>query len=218
MRFRLLALVAALAVMAVLAPVSATAQPTLVPKSQIIYFGAGCPPANAAGSCESTEYFLSRQPGTSNIGNLASGLSAAQRIAAGGDYFSNAYAGDETLNDTYILQGDTTLTGQVVVGGYVGGAELAVMSGVEVVITAHEVGTQIFESIELVDVEIVKEVVTPGDRTYEFSVDIPAELDGVEIDALNATLGHDSLTVLGNGFVNGTGDSYFRLRYYEEQP
>lgn len=216
-RRRTAVLLSALFALAVLLPTTASAEVVLEPRTETVYFGAGCPPANPAGSCASTEYFLSRQPGTSNIGNLLTAVAYVQR-AQSGSYAANEYNGDSTLRESYILQGGAPLSGQIVVGGFVSGAEFAVDSTVQITITAHEVGTPTFQRVTLASALVEKIVVTPGDRTYEFSVELPEELDGVAVDRLRASIGHDSVTVLGNGFVNGTGDSWFSLPYYREVP
>jgi hypothetical protein len=213
---RLPALVAALLALATLLPSAAGAQTTRTPRQEQIIFGIGCPPANPAGSCATTEYFLSKQPGTSSVGNLVSGAAWALRTAGGGERTFDTYSPDKTLAPSYLLQGGRELTGEIRVGGFVGGAELAADSSVAVRISVHIAGAPASQRVTLVNATITKPVVTPGDTLYAFTATIPAALDGVRVDGLRAEVAHDSATVLGNGFVNGRGGSFFFLPHYSE--
>jgi hypothetical protein len=66
--------------------------------------------------------------------------------------------------------------------------------------------------------EVNKLVATPGDGAYEFEFELDEALEGVEVRNLSLTLYVRSITVLQNGFVNGSGGSWFDLPYYEVVP
>jgi hypothetical protein len=215
---RLPALVAALLALATLLPSAAGAQTTtLTPRQELINFGIGCPP-DTAGTCSSTTYFLSKDAGDNSVASVGAftPLFWAERRALGGDFAINTFAADKTLAPSYLLQGGGELAGVISVGGYLTGAELAADSTVYVRITAHVVGQPTSSRVTLLEATINKAVVAAGDTEYAFSTTLPATLDRVRVDGLRAEVGHDSATVLGNGFMDGRGGSNFLLPFYRE--
>lgn len=189
-----------------------------VPKSEFINFNIGCDQTDT-GTCETTEYWLGLDTGDSNVAQLGwlSPLDWAT-TTVNGSYRYTAFAGNTTLDPQYILNAHEDIEGVVVVGGYVTGAEFSADSGVSLVFSARYAETNSFlplGSAEVTKVVAVAGAADPTMREYEFTLDLDDELEGVAITALNVDVGMKHLTVLGNGFMNGQGGSYFELPYYE---
>ncbi len=163
-------------------------------------------------TCDSTNYALSRLPGDSGVGNLADltpvGWSEGGR--------SIGFAADDTMADSYVLRGDSTITGEVVLTGYQG-ITLAGDSTVEVSLYASDLeGGFVTLGAASVNEPVVAGV---GDGVaYAFEITVPAGLEGVEITGLNADVKIGAVSVLTWGFVDGRGGSFFDLPYYELVP
>jgi hypothetical protein len=174
-----------------------------------------CP---GTGTCTAT-YALSQNPGTESVGSTFTFTPLEYLFhATGSGAPFGTFTADETLEPEYVLRADEPITGQVTMGGFAGGAELAADSTVEVVLTATRAGS--FQTVALGSATVNKLVVTPTPegRVYPFSFSVPAELDGVKVTGLTADLYVRGIQVLQNGFVNGEGGSFFDLPYYRLVP
>lgn len=212
MRTRLSRLAGLLLVLA-LAASAAGATTTLQPASERVYFAINCVRAADGATCQSTAYELSLQPGDSGVGQLGA-ITPLDYVTYRTDgYRMQEFASNATLDDSYLLRTDEALTGRVVLSGYQS-THLSVDSGVYVRVSATRPGS--FTPIPLGEAEITKIVGLPGDTAYEFSFDVPAELDGTAVSSLSAEVGQRHITVLGSGFMRGKGESYFDLPIYEE--
>ncbi|MBW3661618.1 MAG: hypothetical protein KY469_00840 [Actinobacteria bacterium] len=54
------------------------------------------------------------------------------------------------------------------------------------------------------------------DNVYEFTMEVPEELDGVEVTDLTFEHAFRGVHVVTNGWVNGNDGSFFDLPYYQE--
>lgn len=209
--------VGALAVAA--APPEAPEGQEYVPASENVIMAIGCTGDGA--TCESTEYFLSKTPGSSSVGTTftATPIGSAFYYADGESYSTQNFFSDETLPESYVLRAGEDLTGQVTLRAYVSGAELAVDSAVYVEITAYEVAEDGSRGdfVTLGEAEVEKVVMVPGDNVYEYSIDLPDELEGVAVTDLSLDLGQRGVNVLTSGFVDGEGASFFEVPTYELQ-
>lgn len=191
-----------------------TAEPEVAVERVI--FNTGCV-EGAGGTCDSTSYTLSLEPGVQSVGNTGSFTPLGYAFyTLDGEYTVDSYSADDTLRESYVLDGGSTITGQITIGGYVTGAELGVDSGVLVAIrgAVEELrpnGTPRLVTKTLGQAEITKTVSTPVDTVYEFEFVVPEELDQVALQRLSADVGQRHITVLQNGFVDGEGASYFDL-------
>ncbi len=185
--------------------------------SQRVNFAIGCDQGDDGTTCNTTEYFLSKGSGDNNVGSTLGFTPLGYAFyTLDGSYTTNAFSSDSTLKDeTYELIGGSTITGQIAVSGFVAGAEVGVDSGVYVQLRARNLETG--KPFTLGVDEITKIVSTPTDTVYEFSFDVGADLDDVEIGGLSAEVGQRHITVLQNGFMNGQGESYFDLPHYEPE-
>ena len=188
-----------------------------VPAKEHVNLAIVCP---GTGTCTAS-YALSLFPGTENVGSTFS-FTPLEYIfhATGSGAPFGTYSADQTLEPEYVLRTDEPITGQVTMGGFIGGAEFGADSTVEVVLSATRVGTG-FQPVALGSASVNKVAVTPtaDGRVYQFTLpSLPESLDGVKIRDLTAELYVRGIQVLQNGFVNGTGGSYFELPYYELVP
>ena len=174
-----------------------------------------CP---GTGTCTAT-YTLSQNPGTESVGSTFTFTPLEYLFhATGSGAPFGTFTPDQTLEPEYVLRADEPITGQVTMGGFIGGAEFAADSTVEVVLTGTRAGS--FQTVALGSASVNKIAVTPTPegRVYPFSFSVPAELDGVAVNNLSLDLYVRGIQVLQNGFVNGQGGSYFELPYYELVP
>lgn len=204
---------AALLLALALAAGAAGASTTLQPDSEKVYFAINCVRAPDGATCASTAYELSLQPGDSGVGQLGAVTPLDYVTYHTDGYRTQEFVPNATLDDSYILRTDESLTGVIELSGYQG-THFSVDSGVYVRILATEPGS--FTPITLGEGEITKIVGAPGDTTYEFTFDVPADLDGTVVSSLSAEVGQRHITVLGSGFIRGQGESYFDLPIYEE--
>ena len=200
---------------------AAFAEGTTTPAVERVVLGTGCA-QGTGGTCATTEYWLGKTGGQNNVGTTGSftPLSYAFR-AAGAEVAYATFAGNETLAPSYALRTDTPLTGRVNVTGYSAGAELAADSTVRVVLSATRVDNQDFVTLGEARVNkaaVTPSLATPDSKTYSYSITLPAELENVAVQDLSLELFVDSVSVLGNGFVDGKGGSYLDLPYYAVAP
>lgn len=180
-----------------------------------------CQDDDGNGTCEATRYELGKTPGDSSVGNLGTFSPIGYLFHAAGEGSAFAtFLDDGTLKPSYVLRTDEPLTGQISTTGFLGSAVIGADTTVEVEFRATKVGVPGFSLVTLGSATVNKTVVTPNadGQTYEFSIDLPPELDGVEIDNLEMTLWFRSITLLQNGFINGEGGSFFDLPYYTLVP
>lgn len=184
------------------------------PDSEQVYLAIGCNQADPnSPSCDSTEYWLGTEPGQSNVGNVGSvtPINEVSYLTDGPWSFAEFY-GDDSLQPGYILRTDEPLTGQVTLGGFFGGHSSA-DSTIKVEIFARA-GDDL-RPITLGEAEATKLVATPLDRVYEFEIELDEELETVEVEQLRLRLSVRGVHVLTNGFVNGSGGSWFHLPHYD---
>lgn len=190
-----------------------------VPRTEFVNLNIGCDQGDDGTTCDTTEYWLGKDVGTDNVAQLGwtTPLDWAT-TTANGTYRYQSFPGNSTLEPQYILNAHDDIEGQVEIGGYAGGAEVAADSGVSVVFTARDADTG--QVLTLGGAEVTKPVVTPGvatpdSRVYEFTIELAEDLDGVAITSLRVDVGMKHLTLLANGFMNGQGGSFFELPHYE---
>lgn len=186
-----------------------------VPTSQRIMLGIGCRGEGA--TCDSVDYWLGTTAGESSVGTTFTVTPLEYLFTALGDPGPYAtFFSDDSLDPTYVLRADEPIGGQITVGGYIGGAEVAADSTVEVQLRATKADS--FSLVELGSATVNKVVVLPQaavpSRTYEFQIELDESLDGMEVRNLELVLYVRSVTLLQNGFVNGQGGSWFDLPYY----
>lgn len=196
-----------------LAAVSIAADPP-AEGTERIYLGIGCQQAEDGATCDSTEYWLGEVAGASSVGTTysATPLGTAEYYS-GGDWSYAQFFSDDSLAESYTLVGDQPILGQVTVGGFIGGAEIAVDGAVRVELSAKKAGGG---TIDLGEADVEKPVVTPSGATpdsivYAFELPANAEFDGVEITSMTMTVHVRGVSVLTNGFVDGEGESFFDL-------
>lgn len=191
-----------------------TAEPALAVER--IQFATTCVQDGADPRCVSNEYKLSLQPGAASVGNALSITPAGYVLWAEEGYALDSYSADATLQPQYVLEGGSTITGQVTVRNTPRGTPTAAADSgvfVEILGAVEEVrpnGTTRLVSTSLGTAEVVKTVVAPGDHAYKFSFDVPATFDGVPVQKLSASLGQRHIGV-GYGFIDGQGGSFFDL-------
>jgi hypothetical protein len=186
-----------------------------VPAEEHVNMAIVCP---GTGTCSAT-YTLSQFPGTESVGSTFTFTPLEYLFhATGSGAPFGTYTPDETLEPEYVVRADEPITGQVTMGGFIGGAEFGADSTVEVVLTGTRAGS--FQSVALGSASVNKPVVTPTaeGRVYPFSFSVPADLDGVKVNNLSLDLYVRGIQVLQNGFVDGEGGSYFDLPYYRLVP
>jgi hypothetical protein len=186
----------------------------LVPADEQVMLGIGCEGDTV---CDSVEYWLGRDAGGSSVGNVGTftPLTWVDYHVFGTEVaYADFFHGD-TLASTYILRTDEPVQGQISMGGFIGGGEVAADSTVRLVLTAQEVGGGF---VNIGEAEVNKIVKIPGDTVYEFEFELDEALEEVEVRNLQLTLYVRSVAVLQNGFVNGQGDSWFNLPYYHVVP
>ncbi|MGH2692755.1 MAG: hypothetical protein ACRDHM_09665 [Actinomycetota bacterium] len=175
-----------------------------------------CP---GTGTCTAT-YALSQNPGTESVGSTLSATPLEYIFhATGSSEPFGTFMADETLEPEYVLRADEPISGQVTMGGFIGGAEFGADYTVEVVLTGTRVGPG-SSSVALGSATVNKLVVTPDSagRVYPFTFSVPADLDGVKVRDLTLDLYVRGISVLQNGFVDGEGGSWFDLPYYKLVP
>jgi hypothetical protein len=186
-----------------------------VPAEEHIVMAIVCP---GTGTCTAT-YALSQNPGTESVGSTLSftPLEYIFHATGSGEPFGT-FTADETLEPEYVLRAGEPISGEVTMGGFIGGAEFGADSTVEVVLTGTRVGSS--SSVALGSATVNKLVVTPDDagRVYPFTFSVPADLDGAKVRDLSLDLYVRGISVLQNGFVNGEGGSWFDLPYYRLVP
>lgn len=216
MRTRLIALIGLLLTLGLVAS-SAGATTNLVKKNERVFFAINCIRADPTSpTCDSTAYQLSRQPGDSSVGSSLAVTPLDYITYHTNGYRMQAFSRHASLPPTYTLQGGSTIKGQVTLRGY-NSTMFAADSGVYVEISAMKLGD--FASTVLGEGEITKVVALAGveDGVYEFEFTVPADLEGVEVEALSAAIGQRHITALGSGFMDGQGGSYFTLPVYVAQ-
>jgi hypothetical protein len=179
----------------------------------------GCNQEAGTPTCATTQYWLGTGVGTNSVGQngAITPLDWATHNESG-EYRTTVFAGDRTLQDAYVLRGGSTITGQISSGGYLGGAEASVDSGVFVRLSGsvpRDDNPTRKRAVELGSAEVTKMVVTPEDTVYSFSFKVPQELDGKPVSGLTADIGQRHLTVLQNGFIDGEGGSFFLLPHVD---
>lgn len=193
-----------------------TAEPDLAVER--IQFATTCEQEGADPRCVSNEYKLSLEPGAASVGTLLSVTPAGYAFWTQEGYTVDSYSADSTLQPQYVLDGGSTVTGQVTVRNTPRGTPTAAADSgvfVEIVGAVEELrpdGTPRLVSKSLGQAEVVKTVVAPGDHVYAFAFDVPAEFDGVAVQRLSAALGQRHIGA-GYGFIDGQGGSFFDLPY-----
>lgn len=182
--------------------------------SEHILLGIGCNRSGDAPSCESTQYWLGLEAGEDNVGNVGSvtPYNEVSYLMDGAWSFAEFY-GDETLQDSYILRTDEPIAGQITLGGFIGGATFGVDSTVKVELFASEPDS--FSTLKLGEAEANKLVATPDDTVYEFEIELGEERETQEVQGVWLRLHVRGVNVLQNGFVNGSGGSWFDLPHYD---
>lgn len=184
------------------------------PDSEHIFLGIGCNRSGDAPSCDSTEYWLGLQAGEDNVGTTFTASPVNEvRYLTGDPWTFGEFFADETLQDSYILRTDEPIAGQVTLGGFIGGATFGVDSTIKVEIFASEPDS--FSTFELGEAEATKLVATPDDTVYEFEIELDEERETQEVEGLWLRLHVRGVNVLQNGFVNGSGGSWFDLPHYD---
>lgn len=171
-----------------------------------------CP---GTGTCTAT-YNLSKNAGTESVGSTLSATPLEYLFyATGSSEPFGTYTPDDTLAPEYVLRADEPITGQVTMGGFIGGAEFGADSTVEAVLTATRATGGSAVAIGSATVNKIAVTPTADGRVYPFSIAVPADLDGVKVRDLSLALYVRGIQVLQNGFVNGEGGSFFDLPYYK---
>lgn len=183
--------------------------------SEHIYLGIGCNRTDdSSPSCESTEYWLGLEAGQDNVGTTFTATPVNQINHLNGDPWTfGEFFADESLQSSYILRTDEPIAGQVTLGPFIGGATFGVDSTVKVEIFASEPGS--FSTLKLGEAEVTKLVATPDDTVYEFEIDLDESFDATEVEGLWLRLHVRGVNALQNGFVNGSGGSWFHLPHYD---
>ncbi len=178
-----------------------------VNRNERVTLAIGCDQGADGTTCTTTQYFLSRNAGTNNVGSTFGFTPIG--YANGG--VSTTFGHGSDLRPTYVLRGGSTIKGQVTIGGFAPAA-VAADATVQITLTGQSgnnpyvlIGSQ----------AISKPVVAGTSDVYAFEFVVPANLDKVTVSALTAELKISSVNALTWGFVNGRGGSYFDLPYYE---
>lgn len=185
--------------------------------SERVNFNIGCQRTEETPTCDTTEYWLGTDTGADSVASTFDATPIGWAFYTADGAYANVatFAGNSTLRPGYELVGGSVITGQITLSGYAGGAEVGVDSAVDVTISASvpkPTGTG-FTSVTLGNAEVAKVVSTPVDTVYEFTMTVPTSLDGKTVSRLSADVAQRHVTVLQNGFIDGTGGSYFDLPY-----
>lgn len=210
--------VLALAIVAALLAVPAAAAPPEAPEgfeyvadSERVLMGIGCVGDNV---CDSTEYWIGDRAGESNVGTLPGPVTPVNEIfyQVEGEALNNTdFPADSSLSGRELrVRADEPLTGQVTIHGYqsVGSG---VNTTVDVRIDGRNRTTGKFLSLQATSTDHQ----LPGSPlVLEYSIELDPGMDGdvIVIDNLNLVV--RGVNVL-NGFVNGTGGSFFDVPTYD---
>lgn len=186
----------------------------LVPAEERIYLAIGCEGDGA--TCETTEYWLGREPGDSNVGTTFTVTPVNYLMHAMGEswHFATFFHGMD-LADSYVLRTDEPIEGQVSISGFIGDVPLGADSTIRVTLNATDPDNN---RIQLGQDEVNKLVATPADNEYPFEIELDESLEQLEVTSLSLDLEVRGLNLLQNGFVNGSGDSWLDLPHHHVVP
>jgi hypothetical protein len=221
MRFRRVAAATAGLLLAVTATSAGADGTELVQSSERINFNIGCVTTEADPRCQTTQYWLGTNKGNNSVGTLLTVTPAGWALhKESGEYTTNTFSGDASLQPQYVLQGGSEITGQITIRNTPNGTPTAAAdSGVFVKLGAFLVDTTKTSGVgkftPLGETEVVKTLVAPGDNVYRFTFTVPAELDGVAVTRPSAEVGQRHIGA-GYGFMDGRGGSYLDLPHLVE--
>lgn len=183
-----------------------------VPSSQTIQMGIGC---TGTGVCDSTEYWIGLNAGTSTVGSLPGQTTPVNEVTyqveGAAAYIDEFPADDSIFGKEFVLRTDEALEGQVTISGYQN-------AGFSPNLTIDiDLLVKIDGGFGLLEATATTTHLPGGPVVLEYSIPLDEDDDGKTIvfDSLELTVrGANVLT----GFINGQGGSYFDVPTYELVP
>lgn len=186
-----------------------------VEESTTIYNAIQCVTEGSSPSCVSTDYELSTGPGDNSVGTTftATPIGSALYYADGETYSYQTFkAKAGVLGRTFIADAARDVTGQVELRGWVG-VNVAVDAAVAIQLNLRyeDEATGKMKPLRL-EAEVEKIVMAaPGDNVFEYTIDLPDMLDGVEVTIADMGVAQRGVNVLTSGFMDGEGESFFEF-------
>lgn len=182
-----------------------------VPAEQQVFLGIGCQGEGA--TCDSVDYWLGLEPGTSGVGNAFTITPLNHLFYLLEDDWSYADFIQDSSLDNYVLRTDEPVTGQITMRGYEG-SDTSVLAGIEVELSVVRMDTN--RRVRFPAVEVEEVLLTPGASTLEFEVEVPEALEGVETRGWSLSLSTRGIHVGTSGFVDGEGASHLTIPHWTE--
>lgn len=200
--------------------VAATPPEGHVASSETIYNAISCVRAEDGTTCASTAYGLSTAPGDSTVGTLPGPTTPynAAVYYVDGVYSYQAFSpAAGVAKETFLVDASQPLVGQVTLSGYRELPDASLDAGVSVQLILRTVDEATGKATSRVlETEVTKQVMAPGDNVFEYEFDVPDVFDHAETSVTSMKIGIRGVHVLTNGFMDGQGGSFFQLPVFEE--